>query len=71
MQIPYWIINAHLPLNEGSSRYKNRSGDAFEITPLRSGSDSGRLCPVLLLSEKAAYLGQSVPFIKPFREREL
>lgn len=36
---PYWIVNAHLALNDESTSFRARSGDAFEITPLRAGSD--------------------------------
>lgn len=39
---PFWIANMHLSLTDDSDSVatKNRSGDAFEVTPLRAGSDS-------------------------------
>ncbi len=40
-QLPFWIINMHLSLKDDESpNYRNRSGDAFELTPLRAGADS-------------------------------
>ena len=41
LRIPYWIVNAHVSLTEDDGiDTRNRSGDAFEITPLRSGCDT-------------------------------
>jgi hypothetical protein len=44
--VPFWIANAHVVLrDERTPEYRNRSGDAFEITPLRSGADAvGYVC---------------------------
>jgi hypothetical protein len=40
-QVPFWIVNAHLILNEDDdARFRSRSGEAFEITPWRAGSDA-------------------------------
>ncbi|MFT4542125.1 MAG: putative acylesterase/phospholipase RssA [Planctomycetota bacterium] len=37
---PWWIINMHLALNDDPDNFRDRSGDAFELTPLRAGADS-------------------------------
>lgn len=37
---PYWIINLHLSLEDDDGRYRNRTGDAFELTPHRAGADA-------------------------------
>ncbi len=37
---PFWIINMHLVLSDDRTTNRNRSGDAFELTPLRAGADS-------------------------------
>lgn len=39
-QRPFWIINMHLVLSDDQTTNRNRSGDAFELTPLRAGADS-------------------------------
>lgn len=37
---PFWIINFHLALSDDNGLYRNRSGDGFELTPLRAGADA-------------------------------
>jgi len=37
---PFWIINMNLSLRDDSSHFKNRTGDAFELTPLRAGANA-------------------------------
>lgn len=38
---PFWVVNVHQSLSDSDNPItKNRSGDAFEITPLRAGSGS-------------------------------
>lgn len=36
---PVWIVNCHLALGN-DYRFRNRTGDAFEITPFRAGADA-------------------------------
>lgn len=37
---PFWIINMHLSLADDNKQFKNRSGDGFELDPLRAGADA-------------------------------
>jgi hypothetical protein len=37
---PFWIVNTHVAFNDDRGGARSRNGDAFEITPLRAGSDT-------------------------------
>lgn len=37
---PFWIVNTHVELDDDGAAHKNRSGDAFELTPLWAGADA-------------------------------
>lgn len=37
---PFWVVNMHLALNDEDTSFRARSGDHFELTPLRAGADS-------------------------------
>lgn len=37
---PFWIVNTNLSLIDDDSHHKNRVGDNFEITPLKSGANA-------------------------------
>ncbi|NQT87400.1 hypothetical protein HQ560_11585 [bacterium] len=37
---PFWVVNMHLELHDDRQACKNRSGDAFEVTPLWAGGDA-------------------------------
>lgn len=37
---PFWIINMHLALREDDTHHRNRTGDMFELTPLRAGANA-------------------------------
>lgn len=37
--LPMWIINMHLDLNDDRGKYKNRTGLNFELTPIFAGAD--------------------------------
>ncbi|MBK6942857.1 MAG: hypothetical protein IPH13_22015 [Planctomycetes bacterium] len=56
---PYWIVNTHLALNDESTSYRARSGDAFEITPFRAGSDLVGYVSLEEFDEADAWFGDS------------